>query len=171
MTDDRSESIETLRQRYLQEGRYIHKNEDRIAFFEEIGEMAEAAGAAAWKKFADGMAAWVREDMEAALGLFDEALALDPKFAYPWNGKGLVLGAQKRYDEAMAAYEQSISLDPEFAYPWNGKGNVLDHQKRYDEALAAYEKAITLDPECAYPWYGKGNIMRSQKRYDEALAA
>ena len=171
MTGDRSETIETMRERYLHEYRYIHKKSDRIAFLDEIGDMAAAAGASAWKRFADGMSASLREDMEAALAFFEEALALDPQFAHPWNGKGNVLRDQKRYDEALAAFEKAITLDPEFAIPWNGKGNVLRDQKRYDEALAAYEKAIALDPEFAYPWNGKGIVLHNQKRYDEAMAA
>jgi len=171
MTGDRAETIETMRQRYLHEYRTIHKKDDRIAFFEEIGETAIVAGASAWKKFADGMSAWVREDMETALALFEEALALDLEFAYPWHGKGIVLDAQKRYDEALAAYEKAIALAPEYAYPWHGKGNVLRSQKRYDEALASYEKAIALDPKYAYAWNGKGNVLEGENRYDEALAA
>jgi len=171
MTGDRSETIETMRERYLHEYRYLHKKSDRIAFFEDIGDMAAEAGASAWKRFADGMSASLREDMEAALAFFEEALALDPEFAYPWNGKVIVLHNQKRYDEAMAAYEKAISLDRQFAYPWNGKGVVLFNQKRYDEALAAFEKGISLDPEYGYPWYGKGMVLFYQKRYDEALAA
>jgi tetratricopeptide (TPR) repeat protein len=171
MTGDRSETIETMRERYLHEYRYIHKKGDRIAFFEEIGDMAAAAGASAWKRFADGMSALLREDMEAALAFFEEALALDPQNACAWYGKGSVLREQKRYDEALAAFEKAITLDPQFAHPWNGKGSVLREQKRYDEALAAFEKAITLDPQFAHPWNGKGNVLREQKRYDEALAA
>ncbi|MCX5644878.1 MAG: tetratricopeptide repeat protein [Phycisphaerae bacterium] len=171
MTRDRSETMETMRERYLREYRYTHKKSDRIAFFEEIGEMAAAAGASAWKRFADGVSAWMREDMEAALSLFEEALALDPEFAYPWDGKGNVLFDQKRYDEALAAYEKAITLDPESATPWNGKGNVLVSLQRYEEALAAYEKATTLAPENAIPWNGKGNVLLSLQRYDEALLA
>ena len=76
-------NIKAARQRYLHEYKYINKKGDRIAFFEDIGEMAAAADASAWKKFADGMLAWIREDLEGALALFEEALALDPQFAYP----------------------------------------------------------------------------------------
>jgi len=171
MTGDQSKAIETLRARYLHEYRDINKNDDCIAFFQEICEMAGAVGASAWKAFADGMSAGLRGDTECALRLFNEAITLDPQFAYPWNGKGNVLEDLKRYDEALAAFEKAIALDPELAHPWNGKGNVLRDQKRYDEALAAFEKAIALDPELAYPWNGKGNVLSDQKRYDAALAA
>ncbi len=78
MTDDRSETIETMRKRYLHEYKSIHKKSDCIAFFKEIGEMAEGANALAWKKFANGMLACLQDDMETGLALFEEAIALDP---------------------------------------------------------------------------------------------
>jgi tetratricopeptide (TPR) repeat protein len=83
------------------------------------------------------MSAWLRKDVGAALALSEDAITLDPKCAYPWNGKGNVLKSQKRYDEALAAYEKAIALDPEFAHPWINKGNVLQRQKRYEKALTA----------------------------------
>ncbi len=171
MTSDRSKAIETMRKRYLDEYKRLHKKDDRIEFFEEISRMAVAAGASAWEKIIDGMLAWLREELPTALEHFEESITLDLEFAYPWNGKGLVLWDQKRYDDALVAYEKAIALDLEFAYPWNGKGNVLRNQKHYDEAMVAYEKAIALDSEFADPWNGKGKVLRNQKRYDEAMAA
>ena len=171
MTDKKSKAIQTMRERYLVEYKRVLKKADQIAFFEEIRDMAAAVGASAWEKFANATLCFLRKDMEAALSVFDEAITLDPGFAYPWYGKGNVLDDLKRYDEALAAYEQSIALDAEYAYPWNGKGNVLGMLKRYDEAMVAFEKAIALDPEFATPWNGKGNVLDDLKRYDEALAA
>ncbi|GAI46946.1 unnamed protein product, partial [marine sediment metagenome] len=103
MTSDRSKTIEKCRKRYLNEYKYIHKKDDRITIFEEISEKAAAAGATAWKKFADGTSAYLKEEHEAALALFDESIALDQEFAYPLNGKGNVFSDQKRYDEALVA--------------------------------------------------------------------
>ena len=171
MTDEQSKTIEAMRERYLGEYARIHKKADQIAFFEEIREMAAAVGASAWEKFADAGIFYQRGDVEAALPLLGEAIALDPKFAYPWNAKGTVLWDQKRYEEALAAYEKAIALDPEFAYPWIGKGVVLADQKRYPEALAAYEKAIALYPESAYPHYNLGLLHWKQERPDDAVKA
>ena len=171
MTDEQSKTIQTMRTRYLAEYSRIHKKADLIAFFEEIREMAASVGASAWEKFAVATLLFLRGDMEAALSVFDVAIALDPGFAYPWYSKGYVLKTLERYEEALAAYEKAIALDPEFAYPWNGKGNVLYRLNRYDEALTAYEKAIALDPEYDYPWHGKGIVLKNLKRYEEALAA
>lgn len=144
MTSDRSKIIKTLRDRYLYEYRWIYRKEDRIAFFEEMGETAAAAGALVWKTFAAAMSAWLRKDLGAALALCDDAIALDPECAHPWNGKGNALQRLGRCEEALAAYDKAIALEPDYPDPWNGKGDVLQSQKRYAEARAAHEKAIAL---------------------------
>jgi tetratricopeptide (TPR) repeat protein len=144
MTGDRSKTIETMRRRYLYEYRRIYAKNDRIRFFEEISEMAAAESVLGWKIFADAMSAWLRKDLGAALALSEDAIALDPQCAYPWNCKGNVLQSQKHYEEALAAYEKAIELEPEYADPWNGKGNVLQSKGRHEEALKAFEKAIAL---------------------------
>ena len=118
-----------MRKLYLGEYSRTYKKSDRIKFFEKISGMGTKAGAKAWEKFANATLAQLQKEMEAAISLFDEAIELDPKFAYPWNGKGFTLNKLKRYDEAIAAYEKAIALDPEYAYPWNGKGNVLRRPK------------------------------------------
>ena len=110
MAGDRSTTINTMRDRYLYEYRQIYRKEDRIAFFEEMGETAAAAGAFVWKTFADAMSAWLRKDLGAALALSEGAIALDPECAYSWNGKGDVLQSQKHYDEARAAHAKAIEL-------------------------------------------------------------
>jgi tetratricopeptide (TPR) repeat protein len=171
MTSDQSKTIETMRERYLNEYKYITNRGNSIAFFEEIGELAASAGASTWRKFSNGMSALLRREMVDALVLFEEAIALDPEFAYPWHGKGYVLSDQKRYDEALAAYEKAIALDPKDAYPWSGKGDVLREQKRYDEALAAYEKAIALDPKDASPHYNLGLLYWQLERPRDAAKA
>jgi tetratricopeptide (TPR) repeat protein len=171
MSSDQSDAMRALRERYLKEAKLIHNRYERIAYFDQAGKTAEDAGALAWKKFAEGMSAWLRDDFGSALALFDGAVSLDQQFACPWHGRGNVLSMLKRYDEALAAYDKAIALDPEYAPPWVGKGNVLSIQERYNEALAAYDKAISVDPDDAYPWVGKGNVLKNQKRYDEALTA
>ena len=67
--------------------------------------------------------------------LYEKAIALDPEFAYPWNGKGNVLwGGRSATTRALDGYEKAIALDPE-AYPERqGQHHNL---KRYDETSQA----------------------------------
>ena len=55
MKTNREKAIETMRERYLKEYKFINKKEDQIAFFEEIVEMAAAVGADAWKAYQVGL--------------------------------------------------------------------------------------------------------------------
>ena len=100
-----------------------------------------------------------------------QAIALDDKYATPWNNLGLVYYNQKRYDEAIDAYQQAIALDDKDATPWNNLGLVYYNQKRYEEAIDAYQQAIARDEKFATPWNGLGNVYRNQKRYDDAIVA
>ena len=110
MTGDRSKAVEAMRERYLVEYRRIYRKDDRIAFFEGVSERASAAGALVWKTFADAMSAWLRKELGAALALSEKAIALDPEWAYPWNGKGNVLQSQGRHEETSKALEKAIAL-------------------------------------------------------------
>lgn len=171
MKDEKSKISDMLRQRYLNEYRNMYRENDRLAFFKEIREIAAEHGLPVWEKFAIGMTAYVKKEFNIALSLFEEVISFDPECAFAWNGIGSVYSLQRRYNEALSAYETAISFDSGYAAPWNGKGNVFFRQKRYDEALAAYEKSIMCDPKFVFPWNGKGNVLTCQKRYDEALAA
>jgi len=162
---------DALRELYLRAYPRAHTKAERLALFGKLQDMAEAARLQAWERFAGAMSAWVGEDLDKALTLFEEAIELDPESAFPWHGKGNVLDDLKRHDDALAAYEKAIELDPEYAFPWNGRGIVLSNLKRYDDALAAYEKTIELDPEDADAWNNKGTALDDLKRYDDALEA
>ncbi|MCB1233227.1 MAG: tetratricopeptide repeat protein, partial [Verrucomicrobiae bacterium] len=77
-----------------------------------------------------------------ASAAFRQAIELDPKDAYPWNGLGNLLRDQGRPEESEAAYRRAIELDPKDAYPWNGLGNSLWDQGRSEESEATYRQAI-----------------------------
>jgi tetratricopeptide (TPR) repeat protein len=110
MTGDRSKTIEMMRARYSDEYRRIYGKKGCIAFFEEISAKAATAGVLVWKTFADAMSAWLRKDLRSALALSEDAIALEPEYADPWNGKGHVLQSQGRHEEALEAFEKAIAL-------------------------------------------------------------
>ncbi|MFM7449467.1 MAG: tetratricopeptide repeat protein [Leptolyngbyaceae cyanobacterium] len=70
-------------------------------------------------------------------------MALDPKYAYAWNGLGNALRAQKKLDEAVKAYNQAIALDPkDAASPYFNLGVLRDDQGNVAEALRLYQEAL-----------------------------
>lgn len=65
---------------------------------------------------------------------------LDPKYAYPWNDRGMRYADLGRYQEALAAYRQAIDLDP-------------DNRHSYYNMACAY--ALMGDPAQACNWLAK----------------
>jgi tetratricopeptide (TPR) repeat protein len=114
---------------------------------------------------------WAIADYEKALSAFQQAIALDEKDAYPWNGLGAVYAALGRREEAIAAFQQAIALDEKDATPWHGLGVVYADLGRHEEAIAAYQKAIALDEKFAAPWNGLGLVYADLGRREEAIAA
>ena len=86
-----------------------------------------------------------------------------------WNGKGIVLSEQGKYDEAIKAFDRAIELNPQYADAWYNKGLALDHQGKYDEVIKAYDRAIKINPQHILALINKGNVMRLQGKYDEAV--
>jgi len=108
---------------------------------------------------------------EEAIEAFQQAISVDPKFAYPYNGLGNALSALGRKEEAIEAYRQAISVDPIYTDPYNGLGNALSALDRKEEAIEAYRQAISVDPKFAYPYNGLGNALSALVRKEEAIEA
>lgn len=106
-----------------------------------------------------------------ALEAYSQAIALDPKYAYPYNGMGNVLINLGRNEEAVEAYRKAIAVNPKDADPYNGLGNALVNIDRNEEAVKAYRKAIAIDPENTTPHSGLGNALANLGRNEEATGA
>jgi tetratricopeptide (TPR) repeat protein len=44
------------------------------------------------------------------LQAYEQAIALEPEYADPWNGKGNVLQRQQHNEEALEAFKKAIAL-------------------------------------------------------------
>ena len=71
---------------------------------------------------------------------------MDPKAALLWNGLGVVLDLQEKYDESIEAYQKAIELDPEYLYPWHNLGIVLERKGDIKGAINSFKKALEIDP-------------------------
>lgn len=110
---------------------------------------------------------------DEALAAFERMLALDPKLAAAWVGKGSMLVHLDRFEEALVTYDMALALDPEdasewVAKTWTAKAAVLNVLNRGEEALAAYNHALALDDKYANTWTGKARTLRALGRTAEA---
>jgi serine/threonine-protein kinase len=124
---------------------------------------------------------WARQDVEAALALYQKAIDLDPQFALAWAKLSRTHAwlHQLRYDlsadrlvKAKNAADRAIELDPELSEAHLAMGlywywGMTD----YERALAELTRAGQLQASNAQVYLQIGNIRRRQGRFPEAIAS
>lgn len=83
-------------------------------------------------------------DFEAAVDLFQQAIAADPTLAIAHYNLGTAQRARGYLDEAIAAYRQAIVLAPNHAAAHQNLGVALFKLGQLPEALQAFRRAIAL---------------------------
>lgn len=121
-------------------------------------------------------------DVDAALHLYRQGLAINPGVPQLHNGEGSILldsagDAWDRGDDpdpildlARAAYEQAVTVAPEQGFGYHNVGEALARRARYrfargddptpaaSAAMTAIQKAIDRLPEHAPPWANLGMV-------------
>lgn len=120
------------------------------------------------------------EPLARAMGLFQEAVALDSGFALAWSGLaetwlGQVVGAATPPREAMpraaAAAERALALEPTLAGAHTALGVVrFLYDWKWDAAETEFQRALALNPNLASAdrWYA--HLLVATGRPDAALA-
>jgi tetratricopeptide (TPR) repeat protein len=118
-----------------------------------------------------------RRDIEFAIQLFSQAVALDPAYVLAHAGLAdcwsyLYLYAQRTEtarEHADAASLRAVELDPASAQAQTSRGIALALYRRDEEAEKAFEAAMRLDPNLfeAYYFYARHSFARGE--LDQAL--
>jgi len=122
---------------------------------------------------------WTREGASRAQQLAQEAIALDPRYAYAYHVLGashrlvLWLGLAKFPQESLKSSieldNKAISLDSSLAIAHAGLGYSLVLARQYDRAIAAGERALSLEPHSANVLYSHGSVLMFAGRNEEAI--
>ncbi|HUF23126.1 MAG TPA: protein kinase, partial [Vicinamibacterales bacterium] len=115
-----------------------------------------------------------RQDLEFAGQMFENAVALDPKFAMAYaamaNAYALIYYNYGRDDawigKARAASERAAALEPGLPEADIARAWVLYAAKRYDEAIRLTRQAISRKSDCG-GYYLLGRALFSAGRYQE----
>jgi adenylate cyclase len=113
----------------------------------------------AWDRFLKGLSHYYKPtkmDYEASIGLFREAIALDPalSIAHAYLATILLQGVQfgwirstsELWREALGLAESSVQLDPRSSFAFSILAYIQAMQGNHEEALDAAKKAIELNP-------------------------
>ena len=105
-----------------------------------------------------------------ALPAFRKVVELKPNEAEAYYNIGVILSAQKRFEEATDSFQRAVKLKPGLAEAHGKLGNALKERGRLDEAAASYRRAIKIDPASAEVHSNLGTVLKAQGQIDEALS-
>jgi adenylate cyclase len=113
----------------------------------------------AWDRFLKGLSHYyhqTKEDYEASIGLFKEAIALDPtlSIARAYLATIMLQGIQfgwiqstrELWTTAMSLAESSVRLDPRSSFAFQILAYVQAMEGHYEAAMAASKRAVELNP-------------------------
>ena len=142
---------------------------------------------AAYELYLKGRYFWQRRgenNIRHAIGLFERATELDPKFARAWSSLAaahitLTAWSSVPNDEqsplAVSAAQKALMLDDSLAEAYAVLGDVARLDRKWAEAKAHYLRAIASEPKnsTAHLWYGEHliSIGRIRDGLEETLIA
>lgn len=120
--------------------------------------------------FQQAYAHQVRDELDEAIRLYRESLALCPT-AEAHTFLGWAYSFQGRLDEAIAECHKAIALDPDFGNPYNDIGVYLIERGELDDAVPWLERAKRApryEPR-HFPYMNLGRVYLRRGQWQEAL--
>lgn len=156
---------------YTDKGDY----EKAIEFFRDAIDL-DATNTQAKAGYSEALAAkgndlLLKDQAEAAKGVFLEALKLDPKNAAAYFGLGEVYAELDQTDEAIAAYEKSLESNKDLTEIYVPLGILYYQAGQIAKADDLLTKALAFSADSAETQFFVGLVRSSQNRSAEALSA
>ena len=137
---------------------------------------------AAYKLYLKGRYFWnirTEEAIQNALNYFQQAVELDPGYAFAYSGMGdvwifrgwySILPPMKTFPKAIEAITKALAFDETLAEAHTSRAQLyLEFDYDWPAAESGYLRAIELNPKypTAHQWYG--GYLSAMGRHDEAL--
>lgn len=110
-------------------------------------------------------------DQGAAAAVYQKAIAVDPKFSWPYGNLGRLYMDLDQYDLALDWLGTAIRINPNHFRAHANLGVALQTLRRYEEAVGAYRAALALNPDDAATHANLGRCLLSLGRDAEGLRA
>ena len=123
------------------------------------------------------MYSMARRDYEHAINMYEQAIAVDSKYALAYAGMADAYSMLYRYAEASAdnvaranrASEQALALDFDSAEAHASRGLALFISEKYPAAQKEFDAAIALNPNLFEPYYYHGLACSCEGNYEKAI--
>lgn len=119
---------------------------------------------AARKMFDEGVAAYVKKDFKASLGLFSRAIKYDSTLALFFVCRGaasLKLGSAR---DAITDFNQAIKLEPTYARAFHLRGLAYEKLGKLARAFQDFDRALEIDPEYGAAYHSRESMLSNPKQ-------
>ncbi len=99
-----------------------------------------------------------KQEFDAALRDFSQALLLAPQEPWIYSFRGLVQGQRQAYALAIADFSRAIELDPKDAAAYLNRGEALSISGEVSRAIDDMSKALALDPKLKDAYLARAEI-------------
>jgi len=117
-----------------------------------------------------------KKNLRGAIGKFEEAVKLNPRFVVAHYFLGSTFAANRNFKKAEIHLRSAIKLKPDFAAAYNVLGNTLVAQGSLEDALAEYTTAIEIKPDffeahinIGIYWDNKGEFAKALSLFEKAI--
>lgn len=107
--------------------------------------------------------------LDSAVGFFTQRQKENPRDAFAWILRAVVLHAQGQDQPAIRDCDQAIEVDPSHAAALLLRGEIWFAQKSYDRAIQDYSQAIALDRRNALAYFDRGIAWQMEHAFVRAL--
>jgi len=119
-----------------------------------------------------------RTDLEFAMQMYEQAVALDPRFALAYAGLAIVCGLYYEFHEhderwiqrGLAACKRALALEPQLADGLAARARICWAQQNYDGAIQYARMAIERKLDCEGAYWTLGQAYFASDRLAEAAA-
>ncbi len=119
--------------------------------------------------FDSGRAAQQRGEYKKAVEDYDEAIALNPKYAIARYNRGNTHLVLNNNQDAIEDYSAALELNPKYADAYSNRGVAKYNLKDYQGALEDYTKAVEFNPQYVNAYNNRGNVKNSLGDYQGAI--
>ena len=145
------------------------ENEEAIQFGWEGADAHNGKLGKGHYLYVHGRAYANKGDIEKAMGSFNEAIRLDPTYAFAYFNRGWGCQRKFEYERAIADYDMAVRLNPTGACVYYYRGTVREILGDRAKAVADYSTAIKLDSKLAVAYLARGDVYYDLGNFDHAV--
>jgi tetratricopeptide (TPR) repeat protein len=152
----------------LQTPQAAYLNADLAGAREGFAELAELYPASAEPWIGQAAVAQREGDVDAALGLLEEAVAVEPGSFEAWRQLAVIYEQRQDHENAANAYGALIGIAPDDPNLYVARAMSLARLGRAEEAAADLVQAQALDPYRDYAWLNVAGAAYGSRSYQTA---